>query len=125
MELGKSGKREHLIYYDNVAERDREILEGELGRKLVPYELSFTIGTDASRGFANFTPLSLSLYEIFKLLDGFVHTSGFPVHQAEVVPGHDIVRLLLHDLLKLGDDDCQISHLLLLFLYFRHKKNLC
>lgn len=82
MELGKSGKREHLIYYDNVAERDREILEGELGRKLVPYELSFTIGTDASRGFANFTPLSLSLYEIFKLLDGYrnvlrLDTDGF------------------------------------------------
>ena len=71
MELGKSGKREHLIYYDNVAERDREILEGELGRKLVPYELPFTIGTDASRGFASFTPLSLSNYEIFKLLGGY------------------------------------------------------
>ncbi len=60
-----------IIYYDKVAPRDREILEGELGCKLVPYELPFTIGLDASQGFANFTPLSLSIYEIFKLLGGY------------------------------------------------------
>ena len=60
-----------IIYYDKVAERDREVLKGELGCKLVPYELPFQIGLDASQGFADFTPLSLSIYEIFKLLDGY------------------------------------------------------
>ncbi len=60
-----------IIYYDHVPERDREILEGELGCKLVPYQLPFKLGADASQGLINFTPLSLSIYEIFKLLSGY------------------------------------------------------
>ena len=60
-----------IIYYDQVADRDREILEGELGCKLIPYELPFEVGPGASQGLINFTPLSLSIYEIFSLLRGY------------------------------------------------------
>lgn len=60
-----------IIYYDRVADRDREILERELGCTLVPYRLPFEFGPDVSDVFARFTPLSLSIYEIFKLLNGY------------------------------------------------------
>lgn len=59
-----------VIFYDQVAETDRDILENQLGCTLIPYELPFTPNVSTS-SLERFTPLSFSIYEIFKLLDQY------------------------------------------------------
>ena len=60
-----------VIYYDDIADRDREILVGELGCRLIPYACPLETNPDATTALQRFTLLSLSIYEIFGLLDEY------------------------------------------------------
>jgi lipopolysaccharide biosynthesis glycosyltransferase len=62
-----------LIYYDDIEDRDREILVDELGCTLLPYNCPLTTNQDATGALQRFTLLSFSIYEIFKLLDEYHH----------------------------------------------------
>ncbi|MBQ4133870.1 MAG: hypothetical protein IJD04_09110 [Desulfovibrionaceae bacterium] len=60
-----------IIFYDAVSPRDREILEEECGCRFIQYSPPVVIPEGASSRLTFFTPLSLSIYEIFNLLDEY------------------------------------------------------
>ncbi len=60
-----------VIYYDDIAERDRDILVDELGCRLIPYDCPLKVSPDATDALQRFTLLSFSIYEIFGLLDEY------------------------------------------------------
>ena len=62
-----------VIYYDDIAERDREILKDEFGCRLIPYDCPLKTSHKATVALQRFTLLSFSIYEIFSLLDEYHH----------------------------------------------------
>ena len=60
-----------LIFYDTVKTADRSILEAHYGCTLIPYTPPPALAEMDDERLRRFTPLSFSIYEIFRLLDAY------------------------------------------------------